>query len=261
MFVRLYRKFKYGNAEFFILDTRSYRTKHKRYTWSNTPQIEGMLGKVQTEWLITSLRESSNTLWKIVCSSVPLSFSTGWPKPEVDGYDGWTADRQLFDMFRQIRDAGVENLLFITGDVHFPYLLSYDPFANGTPFCYEAGATPLSAIPLAPTKPVKTLNPNVIWSDGEFLKGPMNFGHAEVNTDGSIKISFIRGDGQVMFEEILHPKGGVPKWKKVLRTIDNTLCGSKIIGSIFVITLCLFVQVYSLLFRGDHTKQWSSANA
>jgi len=219
-----------------------------------------MLGAVQMRWFISGLKES-NSLWKIICSSVPLSFKTGWPRPEVDGYDGWTADRELFGLFRQIRQISIENLLFITGDVHFPYLLSYDPFINGTPFCYEAGATPLSAITLPPSSPDKTLNPTVIWSKGEFVKGAKNFGCAKVSADGSIKISFVREDGHVMFEKVLYPKAQDPKWKKLLRTMENQVCSFKKVGSIFAIAVCLFIKLYIVMFSVDNASEIRSTKA
>jgi len=199
---KLYRSFKHGITEFFILDTRSYRDQHTTYDPNLPPQMNDMLGKEQLEWFISSL-ERSSALWKVVASSVPLSYPTGWPRPEVDGYDGWTADKSLMVLFEKIKGTGSKNILFITGDVHFPYLVSYDPFSNGTPFCYEFGATPLCSIPLPPSKPDQSLNPTVIWSCGEFVKGPMNFGHLLVQTDGNVKVRFIRDDGHVLFEKVL----------------------------------------------------------
>jgi len=234
---RLYRNFKSGAAEFFILDARGYRDKHTVYKHSNTPQLDNMLGKPQMKWLLTSLKYS-NALWKIVVSSVPLSFPTGFPRPEVDGYDGWTADRALFYLFGNIRETGVENLLFITGDVHFPYLLSYDPFIDGTPFCYEVGATPMSAIPLAPSKPDPTLNPTMIWSAGEFVKGPMNFGHVQVHSNGNLKIRFIKEDGVVMFEKTLVGKKSPAYWKKGIHRFLRFINFSTFVGASLVGMLC-----------------------
>jgi len=247
MEIKLYRSFKYGKVDFFMLDTRSYRHMHKIYNDSSTPQLNNILGKVQCEWLISSLKSCSNESWKILVSSVPLSFPTGWPTPEVDGYDGWTADRELFYLFQRIRDTGVKNILFITGDVHFPYLISYDPFTMGSPFCYEAGATPFSAIPLPPSTPVETLNPKVIWCEGEFVKGPMNFGYLQVNPDGTLKIKFIREDGYVMFEKMLYAKEEMPRWKKKIHTLLHKIkCNSKI-SFIVVIVVCILFKVLYLV--------------
>jgi len=262
MEIKLYRSFKYGNVDFFMLDTRSYRHQHEIYKDSSTPQLVNILGKVQCEWLISSLKSCSNDSWKILVSSVPLSFPTGWPTPEVDGYDGWIADRELFYLFQRIRNTGVRNILFITGDVHFPYLISYDPFTMGTPFCYEAGATPFSAIPLPPSKPVDTLNPTVLWCEGEFLKGPMNFGYVEVYPDGTLKIKFVRGDGYVMFEKVLYAKEEMLRWKTV-RSLFHEIKSNSMFAFIFAIVVCIFFKALYLVSWSwrDAVKEWSSLAA
>jgi len=71
--IKLYRKFKYGNVDFFMLDTRSYRCGHKVHRDSTTPKLENILGEVQCDWLISSLEKCSNDSWKVLVSSVPLS--------------------------------------------------------------------------------------------------------------------------------------------------------------------------------------------
>jgi len=200
---KLYRSFQSGHAEIFILDTRGYRKKSVKYDPDLPPQVDDILGCEQTNWFLDGLRNST-AMWHIVVSSVPLSLPTG-SKKEVDGFDGWKADRKLLTFFEKIRDTGVVNLLFVTGDVHYPYLISYDPFDKGSPMFYEVGATPLSAIPLPPATPDKTLNPTTIWIDGKFGTGPMNFGYLEMSTEGDISIRFITGDGKELFSTELKP--------------------------------------------------------
>jgi len=198
---KLYRSFKWGAAEIFILDTRGYRQKGVKYDKDLPPQIDSMLGAEQREWFFDGLSKSRST-WQIVVSSVPLSLPTG-SKVDVDGFDGWKADRKLLLFFEDVRATGVTNLLFVTGDVHYPYLMSYDPFKKGTPMFYEVGATPLSAIPLPPAEPDKTLNPTTIWTEGEFAKGPMNFGCIEISADGNLSIKFTNDVGEELFSTVL----------------------------------------------------------
>jgi len=155
----------------------------------------------------------------------------------------------------------VKNILFITGDVHFPYLISYDPFSKGTPFCYEAGATPFSAIPLPPSTPDDTLNPTVIWSEGEFAKGPMNFGYIQVNTDGSLKVKFIRDDGYVMFEKVLYAKREVRVWKKMIHACYHEINTNTMFGIILASIVCIFFKVFYLLSTRDPATDLSSLAA
>lgn len=202
---RLYRKFESGVAEFFFLDVRGYRSKHQKLADDQPPQITEMLGQDQCMWFIESLKNSTK-LWKIIVTSVPLSYPTGWPEPEKTGFDSWCAYAHILDFFKKIRDTKVDNMLFISGDVHFPYFLSYDPFNTGFPMFHEVGATPLSGLALAPSSPLKTLNPKVIWSAGVFAKSPNNFGHIELQKDGTININLMAENGDKLFSTKLKPK-------------------------------------------------------
>jgi len=71
---------------------------------------------------------------------------------------------------------------------------------------HEVGATPLSALALAPSSPLKTLNPKVIWSAGVFGESPNNFGHVEIQKDGNININLIAENGDKLFSYKLQPK-------------------------------------------------------
>lgn len=153
------------------------------------------------------------------------------------------------------------NILFITGDVHFPYLISYDPFTMGSPFCYEAGATPFSAIPLQPSTPVETLNPTVLWSEGEFVKGPMNFGHLQVNPDGTLKIKFIRDDGYVMFEKVLYAKEEMRRWKKTIRTLFREIKSNSMFRFIFSIVVCIFFKALYIVSCREPAKELNNLAA
>lgn len=77
----LYHSFRSGNAEFFVLDTRSARgfelqsidtagsTSHWRYALDSASHI---LGNEQMQWLKNGLSQSTAT-WKFVVSSVPFN--------------------------------------------------------------------------------------------------------------------------------------------------------------------------------------------
>jgi len=74
---------------------------------------------------------------------------------------------------------------------------------------HEVGATPLCALTLPPSKPVKTLNPTVIWSAGEFAKSPANFGRIIVQKDGDIKIDIVDENGKALYSTKLKPTNRV----------------------------------------------------
>ena len=138
---RLYRRVSYGaHADFFILDTRSYRDPN--VNWDPNPRTlepKSMLGAEQFAWLQQGLAESEAT-WKFIVTSVPLSYPTGFPQPEVDGRDGWANftersgyETELMALLFYIESQGLHNVVFLAGDTHWPFALSYDPDRNGEP--------------------------------------------------------------------------------------------------------------------------------
>ena len=142
---RLFRRLKFGRlAELSMLDLRSYRSKQVEQTAFPVPEPDPELsdpgrtitGDEQMEWLKDSLRRN-RAQWKLVGNPVmiaPVNFGSlpddlvdpvadvtgmlprdGLPY-NVDQWDGYTADRD--EVFAHIRDRGVKDALFITGDIH-----------------------------------------------------------------------------------------------------------------------------------------------
>jgi alkaline phosphatase D len=209
--MRIYRSVSWGpHVDLFILDTRSYRSMHKKDWRQATPQMKHMLGKKQHYWLMDGLSKSSAT-WKFICTSVPLSYPTGWPEPNRTGYDGWSdgnyeetsgAELEMLTILKLIRGENIKGVIFLSGDVHFPYCLSYDPFKKGEPLFYEMAATPFHALCLPP--PEKgcdmSFNPTVHYAEGEFASDNCNFGHIAIEEDGSLTFNIRDIKGKSMFE-------------------------------------------------------------
>ncbi|MCY7396548.1 MAG: alkaline phosphatase D family protein [Nocardioides sp.] len=142
---RLYRRFQFGQlAELSMLDLRTYRSEQvKTALPAPAPASEAALsdpartltGDAQMAWLKSSL--DREVQWKIVGNPVmiaPVAFGSlpqdlikpindvtgllptdGFPY-NVDQWDGYTADRR--EVLDVIRDKGVKDALFITGDIH-----------------------------------------------------------------------------------------------------------------------------------------------
>eukprot|EP01052_Picozoa_sp_SAG31_P001090 SAG31_NODE_35_length_31836_cov_10.841352_9_plen_113_part_00 len=98
-------------------------------------------------------------------------------------------------------DNAVRNIVFISGDVHFPFAASYDPFGQGEALCYEVGATPFSALCLPPPEsgPDETLNPTLLFVDGQFASELTNFGVAEMAEDGVLTMSLRDRKGDILW--------------------------------------------------------------
>jgi alkaline phosphatase D len=213
---RMYRSFSYGaHADFFILDTRSYRDPN--VNWDPNPnslEPKTMLGAEQFAWLQESL-DASEATWKFVVSSVPLSYPTGWPQPEVDGRDGWANysersgyETELTALVTFIESHDVGNLVFLTADVHWPHAISYDPDRDGAPNFHEFGSSPISAIPLSPPDgpPDLTFNPTVLYAEGEFAGDLFNFGRVSVSEDGNLTFQVMDWQGTEHYSLTLTPE-------------------------------------------------------
>ncbi len=212
---QIYRTIPYGNyAEFIMLDTRSYRDPN--VDWDPDPDAitpKTMLGEEQYAWLQETLANSTAT-WKFIVTSVPLSYPTGFPQPQVDGRDGWANyteksgyETELLSLIFFIENQDIENVVFLTGDTHWPFAISYDPDHNGEANFHEFGSSPISAIVLPPVDtPDPTLNPTVLYADGEFQGTLFNFGHIAVDEDGNLTFRIIDGTGEEQYSLTLAPE-------------------------------------------------------
>jgi alkaline phosphatase D len=212
---RMYRKVSYGAlADFFILDTRSYRDPV--VNWDPSPvtlQPKSMLGANQFTWLQEGLADSQAT-WKFIVTSVPLSYATGWPQPQVDGRDGWANysersgyETELMALLFFIESHDIQNIVFLAGDTHWPFAISYDPDRDGQPDFYELGSSPMSSIPLPPPDKLDpSFNPTVLYAEGEFMGELFNFGHVSVADDGALTFRVVDKTGTEHYTLTLTPE-------------------------------------------------------
>ncbi|MFD8599290.1 alkaline phosphatase D family protein [Kitasatospora sp. NPDC059646] len=127
----LYRRFQYGQlAQFDILDTRQYRDDQANGDgWQYpTPASEDpkrtLMGAAQERWFADGLRRSK-ALWNVVPQQVVFSrrknTTAAASKLSMDAWDGYPAARERF--LTAVEQAGVKNLVLLTGDVHVAYAL------------------------------------------------------------------------------------------------------------------------------------------
>jgi len=207
---KLYRSFRWGKyIELFILDLRTYRDA--KLAPDNGKQPKTMLGAEQRRWLIESLSRSDAT-WKIVVSSVPISVPTAG--------DGWSDfhrkrgfHRELETILKATRDAHVENMVWITTDVHFATGFVYEPDKGFTFLEFTSG--PLSAGMFPKPDLDKSLHPRRLyyyggptpWQNASFAEARpfLNFGELEVDASGALTQRIVNSDGQVIVEEKFSP--------------------------------------------------------
>ncbi|MGH2453202.1 MAG: alkaline phosphatase D family protein [bacterium] len=154
---RLYRSFRWGRtAEFFILDTRQYRSPIFRL---DGPE-KTMLGRAQKQWLLDGLIRSPAAV-KVIVSSVPLRHHS------PDSWEGYAFERD--EILRVIQQRRIRTVLVLAADVHYAALLRHP---EGF---YEAISGPLAAI-LSRTPRVEG-RPETQWA----LAGRFNYGWARLS--------------------------------------------------------------------------------
>lgn len=212
---RIYRSFAYGaHADFFVLDTRSYRDPNVNFDPNPvtlTPKT--MLGAAQKQWLKDGLSGSDAT-WKFIVTSVPLSYPTGFPQPQIDGRDGWANyteqsgyEAELAEILYYLEAHQIKNVIFLTADVHWPFAISYDPDRDGASDFFEFGTGPLSAITLPPVEvPDPSFNPTVLYAEGTFQGDLFNFGQIVIEEDGSLTYRVLDREGDELFSIGLTPE-------------------------------------------------------
>jgi alkaline phosphatase D len=120
----LYRRVDLGaNAELFLLDQRSYRADQPcgDELFVPCPEAESeprnFLGRQQLAWLQRSLSDSDST-WKLIGSQLMVMALDEAPGQPInkDSWDGYGQERR--ELLGFVRDRGIDNLAFLTGDIH-----------------------------------------------------------------------------------------------------------------------------------------------
>ena len=166
---RLYRAVRYGPVEIFLLDLRSYRGSNSENRQAVMSEATGHMGAAQLAWLKRSL-VASTARWKIMASSLPIGLVVrdvpSFFEAVAQGDPGPPLGRELeiADVLRFIRDEQIDNVVWITGDVHYAAAHHYDPararFTEFDPF-WEFVAGPLHAGTFGPNDLDPTFGPEV----------------------------------------------------------------------------------------------------
>ena len=122
----LYRRVAFGKlANFFVLDTRQYRTDQPCGDRNQPPCPEVMnpkgtlLGGAQRDWLFEGLRGSA-TGWNVLAQQVMMARVDRKNGPEIthsmDQWPGYEFERRRILKF--LHDSKVANPVVLTGDIH-----------------------------------------------------------------------------------------------------------------------------------------------
>ncbi len=219
---RIYRKIAHGPLlDVFVVDMRTYKDVNDANRYLDTQR--GLLGLTQREWLKRELSASTAT-WKVIAIDLPLGLvvpdpNTGGIEAVSQGDAGGPLGRELefADILQTAHRAGVENVVFITADVHYTAAHHYDPsraaIQDFTPF-WEFVSGPLNAGAFGPNALDRTFGPQAV-----FVKAPpapntspadgfQFFGHVAIDGASRVMTVSLRDlDGNVVYSVDLTPAG------------------------------------------------------
>ncbi|WP_329250894.1 alkaline phosphatase D family protein [Actinoallomurus sp. NBC_01490] len=216
---RIYRRIPYGPLlDVFVLDMRTYRDANGPD--DQTTDAQGIMGARQAEWLKRSLAESRAT-WKVIAADMPLALVV----PDADrieavaqGNNGAPLGRelQLADVLSSIKKNRVQNVVWITTDVHYTAAHYYDPakaaFQDFEPF-WEFVSGPLNAGAFGPNALDETFGPTVRFQSAppqantSPLEGYQFFGEIAISGEsGDLTVHLRDYTGKALWSVSLSPK-------------------------------------------------------
>jgi len=125
--------FQWGDADFFLLDNRSYRSPNRLKAENKT-----QLGEQQLQWLFGNLVSSYATFKFVVLGGQLLSDSEVY---ESYANYGFNDEREKIIEF--IQQQNIRNVIFLSGDVHFSEVTVLQE--EGMPTIWDLTSSPLNS--------------------------------------------------------------------------------------------------------------------
>lgn len=220
---RIYRKANYGPLlDVFFLDMRSYRGPNARNLQTARSEEAGILGSEQVRWLKAELA-ASDALWKVIAADMPIGLEVpdgrNW-EAVANGEDGRPKGRELeiADILGHVRRRDVENVVWITADVHYAAAHRYHPnraaFQDFKPF-WEFVAGPINSGTFGPSPLDMTFGPKAAFvkapPEGQSNLSPLDglqfFGHAAIDgKSGVLTVSLRNIEGETVYSVDLDPE-------------------------------------------------------
>ncbi len=168
---RIYRHLPQGPLlDLFVVDMRSYRGPNTDNLQSAESDTTTFMGRPQLAWLLDGLKRSKS-VWKVIAADMPIGLHVPDGKKWeaiANGEDGAAKGRELeiAGLLRAIKQAGIQNVVWLTADVHYTAAHFYDPakaqFNDFAPF-WEFVSGPLNAGGFGPNKVDGTFGLQVMY--------------------------------------------------------------------------------------------------
>lgn len=199
---RVYRHLPQGPLlDMFVVDMRSYRGPNSANKQTVESEDSAFMGRPQIAWLLEGLKRSKST-WKVIAADMPIGLHVGDGK-DAQGNDKWEAiangddgmplgrEIEIARLLREIKRAGIKNVVWLTADVHYTAAHYFDPnkakFSDFSPF-WEFVSGPLNAGGFGPNKADATFGMQVVYqkAPNEVNAPPTNgmqfFGQVDIDS-------------------------------------------------------------------------------
>ncbi len=222
---RIFRAINYGPLlDVFVIDMRSYRGDNSPNNQESSSAETDFLGREQIRWLKQALLASSAT-WKVIASDMPIGLLVRDGDTDFENGangDGPAAGRELemVDLLRFIKYNEINNVVWITADVHYTAAHYYDPeqaqFTDFNGF-YEFVSGPLNAGTFGPNALDNTFGPQVLYvnapAEGQANLPPSAglqfFGQVEIDGETAVMSVTLRDlNGDALFTQEIEPMLG-----------------------------------------------------
>ena len=219
---RLHAVFRYGPLlDVFRIDMRSYRGPNAANDQTEPGPETAYLGAEQLRWLKQALL-SSNATWKVIAADMPIALISGDGPNRFENAangDGPPRGRELemASLLRFLRDNGIDNVVWLTADVHYTAAHYYDPnqaqFREFAPF-WEFVSGPLNAGTFGPGWLDNTFGPQVVFQKAappERGNLPPSAGlqfFGQVDIEGASGVMTVRLkdlSGATLFTQVIEP--------------------------------------------------------
>ncbi|MFN6559315.1 MAG: alkaline phosphatase D family protein [Nostoc sp. ChiSLP01] len=220
---RIYRSFNYGPLlDIFMLDERTYRGPNTPNNQSIPSKETQFLSKPQIQWLKRQLLSSKAT-WKVIASDMPLGLIV---RDGSTDFEAWAngngpalgRELELADLLRFIKNKNIQNVVWLTADVHYAAAHYYNPakaqFTDFKPF-WEFVAGPLNSGTFGPNELENTFGPELKFQSlppGTKANRPPSeglqfFGGVKINANTKVMTVTLRNlVGQTVYKVDLPPE-------------------------------------------------------
>jgi alkaline phosphatase D len=216
---RVYRKLSYGPLlDVFVIDMRSHKDANSA---NDERRLDGgVLGLEQLAWLEREV-SASRAVWKVMAADLPIGLVVPDGETAQEGIAQGLGGRprgrelELARLLRTLHRNGVENVVWLTADVHYTAAHHYSPdraaVQDFTPF-WEFVSGPLNAGAFGPNDLDPTFGPRAVYVEAPPVPGTSPaegyqfFGEVELDASSRTMTVSLRGiDGSVRYRKTLAP--------------------------------------------------------